>query len=68
MFEFAGEPCFLIVLDVAALRHIGVEPDEVRLRGLQCPEWIGLLHGMAGGVARLKGNAAILRTEIPYPG
>jgi hypothetical protein len=68
MFQFACQPRLLIVLDGAAFRHIGVKPDEVRLRGLQRPEWIWLLHGVAGSVARLVGDATRIRAEIPFPG
>ena len=68
VFQFACQPRLLIVLDGAAFRHIGVESYEVRLRGLQRPEWIWLLHGVARGIARLIGDATHVRAEIPFPG
>jgi hypothetical protein len=68
VFQFDCQPRLLIVLDGAAFRHLGVESDEVRLRGLQRPEWIWLLHSVARSVACLLGNAARLGAEIPFPG
>src|ERR1051326_6898409 len=74
LLELVDEPILLRLLHLAALRHVGIEPDERRERRQQRPIWIGLVHGLArrglrlGSPASGRGSRAEIFYERPDAG
>src|SRR5690242_8133845 len=67
MFELAGEPRPLLNPDLAALRHIGIEPDKIGERRLERPKGVWQFHRVASAIACLLRDGAVRRAKIAGP-